>query len=113
MDKKVKFEGFLESLKGNGQDVLIESVKKGFRVCFEEIEKPQELMKYEFTENGKPYYAIVKFLRLAYDDEGGYRSVVEPTGDSNHEHFKQAGGEVFISSSPDSKLEPINQQTVL
>jgi len=30
-----KFENFLESLKGNGQDNLIESVKTGFRVCFE------------------------------------------------------------------------------
>ena len=27
---KVKFEGFLESLKGKGQDDLIESIKKGF-----------------------------------------------------------------------------------
>lgn len=30
-----KFKKFLESLKGNGQDALIESVKKGFKVCFE------------------------------------------------------------------------------
>ena len=44
MDKKVKFENFLESLKGNGQDKLIESVKKGFQVCFEnEVPKPPTL----------------------------------------------------------------------
>jgi len=35
MYKKQKFENFLESLKGNGQDILIESVKKGFQVCVE------------------------------------------------------------------------------
>ena len=33
--RKDKFEKFLESLKGNGQDTLIESVKKGFKVCME------------------------------------------------------------------------------
>jgi len=35
MNKKEKFESFLESLKGNGEDKLIESVKKGFQVCYE------------------------------------------------------------------------------
>ena len=35
MNKNKKFEAFLESLKGNGQDQLIESVKQGFQVCFE------------------------------------------------------------------------------
>ena len=35
MNNKAKFETFLESLKGNGQDSLIESVKQGFKVCFE------------------------------------------------------------------------------
>jgi len=35
MNKKEKFENFLESLKGNGQDNLIESLKKGFQVCME------------------------------------------------------------------------------
>lgn len=30
-----KFESFLESLKGHDHDILIESVKKGFRACFE------------------------------------------------------------------------------
>jgi len=38
MNNRQKFEGFLESLKGNGQDALIESVKQGFQVCFEDIE---------------------------------------------------------------------------
>jgi len=35
MNNKQIFENFLESLKGKGQDTLIESVKKGFRTCFE------------------------------------------------------------------------------
>jgi len=38
MNKIEKFETFLESLKGQGQDSLIESVKKGFKVCFENEE---------------------------------------------------------------------------
>jgi len=35
MNNKQKFENFLESLKGNGQDKLVESVKQGFQTCFE------------------------------------------------------------------------------
>jgi hypothetical protein len=38
MNKKQKFEKFLEGLKGHNQDALIESVKKGFRVCYESDE---------------------------------------------------------------------------
>ena len=37
MNNEQKFKNFLESLKGNGQDSLIESVKKGFQVCHEGI----------------------------------------------------------------------------
>ena len=37
MNKKEKFENFLESLKGNEQNELIEVVKKGFHNCFEAI----------------------------------------------------------------------------
>jgi hypothetical protein len=35
MNSKQKFKNFLESLKKNGNEALIESVKKGFQVCFE------------------------------------------------------------------------------
>jgi len=35
---KEKFESFLESLKGHGQDSLIESIKKGVNVCLESRE---------------------------------------------------------------------------
>ena len=37
MNKNEKFMKFLESLKGQGQDVLIESVKTGFQVCHEDV----------------------------------------------------------------------------
>lgn len=36
MKNKQKFENFLESIKGNGYDVLIEGIKQGFRACFED-----------------------------------------------------------------------------
>jgi len=35
MKNKQKFINFLESLKSNGQDALVESVKQGFKACFE------------------------------------------------------------------------------
>ena len=38
MNSKQKFENFLESIKKNDNKVLIESVKKGFQVCFEGME---------------------------------------------------------------------------
>ena len=37
MDSKQKFETFLESLKKNDNKALIESVKKGFKVCYENV----------------------------------------------------------------------------
>jgi len=38
MKNKQKFINFLESLKNNGQDALVESVKQGFKVCFESFD---------------------------------------------------------------------------
>ena len=49
MNKNKKFENFLESLKGNGQDTLIENVKKGFQACYENS-----------LESGFPIDSIVK-----------------------------------------------------
>lgn len=48
MKNTKKFKNFLESLKGKGQDTLIESVKKGFNICFE-----NENWTVSDTENGK------------------------------------------------------------
>ena len=42
MNNAKKFENFLESLKGNGQDGLVESIKSGFQTCFESEEDPHE-----------------------------------------------------------------------
>jgi hypothetical protein len=39
MNKKETFLVFLEILKGHGQDALIESVKKGFQIFYENEEK--------------------------------------------------------------------------
>ena len=35
MDRKARFERFLDSFEGYGQDSLIESIKEGFHACFE------------------------------------------------------------------------------
>jgi len=35
---KEKFIAFLESLKGKGHDALIESVKDGFDICYENMD---------------------------------------------------------------------------
>jgi len=62
MNKKQKFKSFLESLKDNGQDTLIEIVKQGFKSCFENEELNEELNDDEkiisFIKNmkGKNYF---------------------------------------------------------
>jgi len=38
MNNIKKFENFLESLKGKGQDELIETVKQGFQTCYENMD---------------------------------------------------------------------------
>ena len=58
MKNKTKFETFLESLKGKGDDALIESIKAGFQACFETI-LPQEAKHYtdEYEEDYTSDYA--------------------------------------------------------
>jgi len=63
MNKKQKFESFLESLKGTGQDTLIENVKKGFQVCFENFIDPMDTAEDIFRE------AFSK-IEMPYDDIG-------------------------------------------
>ena len=41
-DLKSPPNNHLESLKGKGQDALIENVKKGFQVCYENVEEKVE-----------------------------------------------------------------------
>lgn len=45
MSNSQKFENFLESLKGHGNDSLIESVKSGFKTCIESEEDVNELRR--------------------------------------------------------------------
>jgi len=62
MNNKQKFENFLESLKGKNQDALIESVKKGFRVCFESWDKEHKVTYHEHDIMGTGDGAYVTFM---------------------------------------------------
>jgi len=79
MNSKQKFENFLESLKGKDQDTLIESVKQGFRVCFEEMGDLDEDEIEEDDEEGDDEYRYGDRRRSYYkpkkkdDGEGDYR----------------------------------------
>jgi len=57
MNKKQKFQNFLESLKDGKQDGLIESVKKGFQACFENDEQ----ITYERKKKGENEASIEGF----------------------------------------------------
>jgi len=68
MNKIKKFEKFLESLKGKGQDGLIESVIQGFRACMETV-LPREAEVYtdEYDEGYTEDY--VKYLGGSETDD--------------------------------------------
>jgi len=78
MDKPKKFNSFLESLKGKGQDKLIESIKHGFHVCFEnemmDMVKKETAFK-EKMENPSEY-----------DDIKNITQNIERGGDVLHQH---------------------------
>ena len=80
MNKKEKFEKFLEGLKGNGQDVLIENVKEGFQICYEteigdgeEYPHANERMNDQHLGEEKEYkigLSIIKLLGLQVKENG-------------------------------------------
>ena len=51
MKNTQKFENFLESLKGNGHDTLIESVKHGFRALNEGTQEDAEKKQIDSIAN--------------------------------------------------------------
>ena len=59
MNKKEKFENFLESLKKGKNDAMIESIKKGFNICFEAEEVE--------GEPKRPIVGINKFVTRQTD----------------------------------------------
>jgi hypothetical protein len=61
--KEKVFENFLDSLKGNGQDSLVEAARHGFRVCFESEYGEDKLV--ESDEEGIDYiYSSVESYPL-------------------------------------------------
>jgi len=68
MNKKEKFENFLESLKGNGQDKLIESIKKGYNTCMESGSPYLAEMSQEVTKN----IAFLKKLHTVVNSNDAY-----------------------------------------
>jgi len=72
MNKKQKFENFLESLKDGKQDTLIESVKQGFKACFEARLTPYE---YELQDAGITASSEADYPSSDYtleDEDDGY-----------------------------------------
>jgi hypothetical protein len=61
MNNKKQFKNFLESLKGNNQDALIESVKNGFQACFESWQTDNNVNDYDYDITGGSNGAEVSF----------------------------------------------------
>ena len=66
-----KFINFLESLKGNGNEMLIESVKKGFKVCYENEEDAGDIVYASFNhfELAMPKEAVADCYHQGQCDE--------------------------------------------
>jgi hypothetical protein len=62
---------FLEGLKGHGRDVLIESVKQGFGVCFESTSNPYEIYDsgFEFIETSSYGATVSYYLYCSFPED--------------------------------------------
>ena len=86
MNNRQKFEKFLESLKGNKQDTLIESIKEGFQACFEQYMMGEQDVNIMPIDGDTYYDTKLQFLtdefRALWDqkdssDEGRNKYFVE------------------------------------
>ena len=82
MNKRELFETFLESLKGNGHDNVINVMEQGFNTCFESTDDKRYVVQMEFyvhadsDESAVNYaHTIAKERRDQYDDQSKVTSV--------------------------------------
>ena len=93
MNNKEKFENFLESLKGNGQDVLIESVKSGFQACYEGWEEHYTQSEYD------------DMRQKDADARADARSDAQPSNnDSSSHHELEGSGDEELDKAIATKL---------
>jgi len=107
MNNKQKFETFLESLKGNGQDTLIESVKKGFQVCMEGTSAVIKIIPEEEWPEGKSDPTQYDHARKEIQVRSDYNQTEDPYAWMVHErmHAKlDESGEL-----DDNKTYPLNR----
>lgn len=76
-DRELKFINFLESLKGHSQDSLIESVKKGFKICFENWSVDVEDLEEEEEEELEDMPLETEEESLNKDRRKGYKEDLE------------------------------------
>jgi len=82
MDSRQKFENFLESFnKGNEKNTaLIESIKKGFRVCVESVYWEANKENEEITEY---IDSAIEKHKISIDDRGYLLYLIDIGADSN------------------------------
>lgn len=84
-----KFENFLESLKGNGQDKLIETVKTGFQ-AFVESELEHTIGNYYYDSGVGKYYDKSRDMYVEAGEVEGMLRNQQQGGMINNEVLKQA-----------------------
>lgn len=79
MNSKEKFENFLESLKGKGQDILVENIEAGFRTCFEAEETFTASAKQDVKLKGGEVIPAGEQVKIKFVNDGMGLEVESPS----------------------------------
>ena len=82
MEDENNFKAFLESFKGKGQDGVVESIQKGFDVCFEGTDVLDPETDYEEDEAGRNLF--VSLLKSKGFPESRIPSLLEGFAKMHH-----------------------------
>lgn len=87
---KTRFKNFLESLKGSGQNELIEAVKQGFQACFENELEYTGIGSYYYDSKAGKYYDKSTDMYVEDDVVQNLQNAQQRSNSVNNEVLKQA-----------------------
>jgi len=91
IDSKKKFENFLENLKNTDNEALIESVKTGFKACFEsDADLEHTIGNYYYDSRAGKYYDKSSDMYVDADVVNNMLNAQQRSGRVNNEVLGQA-----------------------
>lgn len=121
MDKKEKFESFLKSMKGNGYDILLESVRKGFTVLTESLSGIEPLIPaygrdYKDLSSAQKDFDADKDFKTAYGqsiNKSQVKEILEKEGQDGiqiHYNRLQDNGMLKINSGALNPADEVSEE---